>query len=532
MVVGGAVIALAVVAGLLVPGLSRGRARHKHWPTHQVRYERWHSPIEVDGDLEAAITSDIYCHVKARTRSSTIATTIKWVIEDGTLVQKGQLLVQLDDSGLQEELNGLRIVRDQARFDWEQAEADHAILVSQNATDVAAAETARALARIDLDKYLKADYPQALDDINNRLEQARARAAYSNRMAKKGFVSRSQADNDRQVLDKNQMERHVLDYTRTRTETDLAGKVAEAERALGRVRAQAHARETQALQNVLAKKQIYLNQESQCREVAEEIRHCTITAPHDGQVVYFVSRQSKWGVGAQQGVVAQGEPVREGQLLMRIPDPTHMQLHVPIHEALVNQVHGDDWRPTGFGAGLRAALLTPPDPLTRLVAGQALAELRAGFRGFEQRRVADGSPALIRVNAFPGRVFRGHVKQVAGVSSLLGYRVAEVQVYQTLVALDESFDGLKMNMTAHVTVLAEPAPGPVLTVPAEAIVSSPETEGRCTCYVDTADGPEEREITVGAHNGQIAEVRSGLKEGDEVILQPRAVLAEGDPAAR
>jgi len=36
-------------------------------------------------------------------------------------------------------------------------------------------------------------------------------------------------------------------------------------------------------------------------------------------VVYFVPEQARGGVGGQQAIVAQGESVREGQKLMRIP---------------------------------------------------------------------------------------------------------------------------------------------------------------------------------------------------------------------
>jgi multidrug efflux pump subunit AcrA (membrane-fusion protein) len=532
VVVAGAVVGVAVLGILLGPVLSRGRASRKQWTMHKVQYEKWQSPIEADGDLEPAETSEIYCRVKARVRGSTIASIIRWVIEDGAIVHKGQLLAQLDDSGLQEDLGTQRIARDQARFDWEQAQADHDILVRQNESDIAAAETAMELARIDLEKYLKGEHPQALDDINNRLEQARDRAAYSERMVKKGSISRSQAENDRLVLEKVQMERHVLEYTRIRTETDLRGKAAEAERALGRIRQQARAKEAQAVQNVLTKKQIYVNLDNQCREIEEEIRKCTLTAPRDGQVVYYVSPQTRHSVGTQQGIVAQGEPVREGQLLIRIPDLRRMQVHVPVHEALVNWVHGDVWQQTGFRESVEAALLTAPDPLSRLVALEAWAEMRPTFHDREQRRVADGLPALIRVNAFPGRVFQGHVKQVAGVSSLLGYRVADVMVYQTLVVFDEEFEGLKPDMTAHVTILAEQTPEPVLTVPVEAILSSPETGGRCTCFVATDDGPEERTIVVGAHNEHLAEVRSGLVEGEEVILEPESVRREGGQEKR
>ena len=52
-------------------------------------------------------------------------------------------------------------------------------------------------------------------------------------------------------------------------------------------------------------------------------------------VVYYVPEQARFGGGSQQSIVAQGEPVREGQKLMQIPDLKHMLVNTKVHEALV-----------------------------------------------------------------------------------------------------------------------------------------------------------------------------------------------------
>src|SRR5262249_41192521 len=156
----------------------------------------------------------------------------------------------------------------------------------------------------------------------------------------------------------------------------------------------------------------------------DQIRKCSIYSPQDGQVVYVVSPQSKWNRGAQQGIIAQGEPVREGQKLMHIPNFTRMQVWIPVHEAAVAQV-------------------------------------------------AVGQHALIRLNAYPARVFPGQVKKVAGVGAVLGHATADVKVYQTLVAIDGYFDGFRPNMSARVTIQANSGAKPVLTLPVQAIVRSP-----------------------------------------------------------
>ena len=43
-------------------------------------------------------------------------------------------------------------------------------------------------------------------------------------------------------------------------------------------------------------------------------------------MIYYVPEQTRMGSGSTQSIVAQGEPVREGQKLMRIPDLTKMMV--------------------------------------------------------------------------------------------------------------------------------------------------------------------------------------------------------------
>src|SRR5205807_5736179 len=80
---------------------------------------------------------------------------------------------------------------------------------------------------------------------------------------------------------------------------------------------------------------------SQYQEIEGEIKKCKIYAPQEGMVVYYVPEQARFGGGSQQSIVAQGEPVREGQKLMQIPDLKHMLVNTKVHEALVSRVHRD-----------------------------------------------------------------------------------------------------------------------------------------------------------------------------------------------
>src|SRR5262249_54013658 len=133
------------------------------------------------------------------------------------------------------------------------------------------------------------------------------------------------------------------------------------------------------------------------QDIEDEIKKCLILAPQDGLVVYYVPDQSRFGSGSQQSIVAQGEPVREGQKLMRIPDLSRMVVNTKVHEALVTRVHGEKWRKTGFTESLQAGLFFAPDVLSR-VTGQAAyqseqEDVGERYRSLDLRKVADGQPA-------------------------------------------------------------------------------------------------------------------------------------------
>src|SRR5205823_14438270 len=148
-----------------------------------------------------------------------------------------------------------------------------------------------------------------------------------------------------------------------RTETDYSNTGTEAERALTRAKLQAAAKEIQADSDRQTKKSVFEQEQDKYDDIEDQIRKCIITSPQDGMVVYYVSEQSRYGSGSQQSIIAQGEPVKEGQKLMRIPALRRMLVNTKVHEAMVSRIKGDIWQPTGFVDTLRAALLVQPDGL-------------------------------------------------------------------------------------------------------------------------------------------------------------------------
>jgi multidrug resistance efflux pump len=522
---------------------------------HTVKRERLELTLVERGALESAENADIVCRVKARTQGSTVASTVRWVIDAGTLVQAGDKLVELDDSGLQEQLSNQKITVDQNRAAWVSAEEAYKITQSQNTSDIATAQLTLELARINLRKYLEGDYMQTRRDIEGRTLSARSdlemweeRAAWSERMSRPGrrYVTRAQAESDaaRKVsaeiaLKKVQEESRVLEDpkfgTKVQQMKDLGGKIAEAERALDRVVKQARAKEVQAEADRKSKLSVYEQAVKAYEDIEGEIKKCMIYAPNAGLVVYYIPEQSRNFTGSQQSIVAQGEPVREGQKLMRIPNLAKMVVNTKVHEAMVSKVRGEVWQKTGFSDAVQAGLWATPDLFTRLFGEAAFSVGRSEFveahKALELRMVDGGQQARVRVDAFPGKTLKGHVKTVATVASQSDWLSADVKVYQTYVAIDEPLEGLRPDMSAEVTIHTDRHADNVLTIPLQAVVASGDLGSSRKVLVMTPEGPVERQVTLGMSNNRMVEVKDGLEEGDEVIINPRVLLGEKDKNA-
>ncbi len=587
---------VAAVALIFAFGFRFGIRERYTGPTAPVTFEILKVTIVERGALESAENSDIVVRVKAGSKGSTIASTIKWVIDDGTQVKAGDPIVELDDSGFQDTLKTQKNTVNKATSDWIDAKSKVAIAVSQNESDIKSAEVLLNLAELDLRKYvgtipaltifkiptrdalqkylnkafdtdvakelggsdkLTSEYLQELNDIEGRIEIARSdretwldRASWSQRMVKKGFFSLSQADADQSRLASAEISLRKVQgeldiYRRFKLErqvTKLWGDLKETERALQRVRTQAESKLEQARADETAKRAILDQEVDRLQDMEKDEKFYKITSPQDGLIVYYVPEQSRFGSGSQQSIVAQGEPVREGQKLMRIPNLNKMLVNARVHEAMVSKVKGDITRLTGYGDRLRMTFSIGRQDMLGLAAYyEAFEVLREKFKEKEIKVMVKGQNARVRVDAVPGKFFNGRVRSVASVASQADFLSSDVKVYQTMVSVNDlgEASNLKPGMSAEVTIFADETQEPVLTIPIQSVVGNVAMGEKRKCFVVNEDGyAEEREITVGLSNDKHVAVSMGLKEGEKVVLNPRALLPEksdlkpGTPGSR
>jgi RND family efflux transporter MFP subunit len=176
------------------------------------------------------------------------------------------------------------------------------------------------------------------------------------------------------------------------------------------------------------------------------------------------------GSGARDLVVAQGEPVREGQKVLTVSSLKRMAVRTRVHEGEINKVRS-------------------------------------------------GQKVEVRVDAFPGRILTGKVDFVATVANQ-GFS-QDVRLYEVVITIDGEQKGdLKPGMSGEIAiVVAERAN--CLRVPSSAILGKGKD---AFCYILTEKELHVRKVTVGISDGKLTEIQDGLKEGESVLRNPRAVV--------
>ena len=138
-------------------------------------------------------------------------------------------------------------------------------------------------------------------------------------------------------------------------------------------------------------------------------------------------------------------------------------------------------------------------------------------------RYTVGMEAEITVDALPGRTFTGTVTEIGSIGTSNGGN----SKYTVTVAFDRSGDMLD-GMNASVSVHTGSAEG--VTIPAAALYDSGSATYVYTALDRSGTAPDgRREVTVGMSDGEMAQILSGLDEGETVWYVYYADADEENP---
>lgn len=191
-----------------------------------------------------------------------------------------------------------------------------------------------------------------------------------------------------------------------------------------------------------------------------DLEYCVVRAEKSGMVTYPTAEPWKHAPEIEVGAT-----VYMGQTMLLMPDLSKMQVKVGIHESVIDRI----------------------------------------------------KPGLAAKVTLPDTTLDGVVSSVASVTAPAGWWTGNAVRYDTIIKLP-SVAGLKPGMSAEVELIIDRHEN-VLTIPVAAVV---ETAQGGLCWVKTADGARRRSLGLGDTNDVFTVVKTGLKEGDEVVLNPLA----------
>jgi RND family efflux transporter MFP subunit len=135
----------------------------------------------------------------------------------------------------------------------------------------------------------------------------------------------------------------------------------------------------------------------------------------------------------------------------------------------------------------------------------------------EVNKIRPGQSCRVAVAAARSEPFPGTVTAVAPAAD------DKTKGFTVEVTLDNPDGILKQGMYAEVSLVTDTAED-VLTVPVDAVLNR---DGRRIVFVVEGGEAKERTVTVGLTDGRLAEIKDGLKEGEQVAVAGNQSLTNG-----
>jgi multidrug efflux pump subunit AcrA (membrane-fusion protein) len=407
------------------------------------------------------------------------------VTEDGSLESAVNIDIKCEVAGGSSILwivdDGTQVKKGEKIIELDSAALEESINQQRIATEKARAakiqaDKDHAAAELAVKEYLNGTFVQAQQDqdakvtiAEENLRSAQNALEHSERMFRKGYISALDLESQKFQVQRAQLE---LDSARTAKLVLINFTKLKMMQELESKRDSAEAKKR-------SESASFDLEESRLKRLETQLSKCVILAPADGMAVYANEQGGRFG-GSTQAQIEEGAAVRERQTMLRLPDLAQMQVKVNVHESKVEML-SRAWR-------------------TALADGKAMR-------------------ATIRIQ---DRLLQGLLTNIANQPEPSGWWAGNIKEYATTISIDGTPEGLRPGMTAECEILIEHLKD-VLTIPVAAVV---ELRGAYYAWVKTPTGTDRRPLVLGATNDQFIEVKDGLVDGDVVILNPRAVVAE------
>ena len=400
------------------------------------------------GEIESSSNKEVICEVKSRGTGSGVS--ILWVADEGTRVKEGDKLVELDSSQLETQLK------------------DDKIQVQMASANVTTAEAQLEQAKISRQEYLegtfKTEEKAILSEIavaEQELLKAKLALESNQRLVAKGLVKSLQLEADKFAVANAQ---NQLDAAKGRLKVlqNLTKK---------KMLVQFDSDIESAAAQLAAYQSELLEEQTELAETESQIEKCVMVAPASGVVVH-ANRYSSRG-GNAEFVVEAGATVRERQAIIRLPDPSQMQIKCKVNESRITLIE-------------------------------------------------EGMPVKISVDAIPGMKLQGRVIKVNRYAEPGSFFSSSIKEYATIVAIIDPPETIRTGMTAEAQIFVEQLDD-ALQIPIQGLY---EHGGKMYSLVQSSPQSfETRLVKIGATNDTMASIEDGLEEDETVVLNLREHLS-------
>lgn len=421
--------------------------------------------------------------------------TIIWLIAEGSIVEKGQKIVELDSAALIDKRATQEIAVERSNAALVNARENLAILKEEVASKNRAAENAVEFAQMDKKKFygevlksgkkemgereqsIKAEEAR-IDLAKSALKLAEDRYKWSVKLRAEQFITQDDLDKDELDLQSKTTELQLAEntlailkkYTHEKTKRELDQALTDAKLEFDRTRASGRAEITQAESDLASKEAENTLEKDQFTNLVTQIKNAVVLAPNAGIVVYGSEGDSR-----RRTYVEEGQTVRERQTLILLPAVDHMQADLTIQEARIEEIKV-------------------------------------------------GQKALITIDTLPFPLEGRVIRRAPLPDSASRWGNPDLKVYKTRVDIfsDNKDRRIRPNMSATVEIIVAELKN-VTYIP---IAATRHQESVSYVWVKTPTGAKAQQVELGQHNNTHIVVTKGLEEGQEVYLaDPADVIA-------
>lgn len=396
-----------------------------------------------DGELQSSENVEIKCEVRARNG----VVNVLQVVPEGTRVNAGDFLVSLDSTSFEKELEQQRIAVANAQTQKIRSFTDYETAV------------------VSLEEYENGTFLEKQTELSMNLigakqdlEIAQENFGYSQKMQAKGFITKQQLDTERLAVEQGKRKIELVEkqlsileeYSRKKESIRLNSDI-QAAKVKKENDEEALRVETEKLEEILL-----------------QIKKCTINVPPgvSGQVVY--NKESSRRGGGTDWVLEPGAEVREGQVMVRLPNPEKMEV-----KALVQE--------------------------------QSITSIKVGM------------PAEIRVNALNNQLIKGVVTKVNQYAEQGGWMASSVRKYAVFVRILSGPSELITGMKASVSIQTRMEKDRV-QIPVQGVYGF---QDRYFCLIKQGENNfVSQEVKTDGDNSMTVVITEGLEPGQEIVMNP------------